>query len=131
FFSIDWKEAKIIWPFKSQRNMPIRSSAAVTAGAVIFGGRDKQVYALDPVDGHELWKFATKARVDSSPVVVGSRVFVGSADGRLYALDRTTGKATWDYEAGGEFAASPAIAAGRMVIGNTNGTLYCFGAKAP
>ncbi len=131
FFAIDWKAAEIAWQFKSPRNLPFRSSAAVTAEAIIFGGRDKQVYGLDPGDGHELWKFSTRARVDSSPVVVGSRVFVGSSDGRLYALDRATGKKVWDYEAGGDFTASPAVAAGRLVIGNTNGTLYCFGGKSP
>src|SRR6185369_4409310 len=80
FFAIDWKEAKVAWTFKSQRNMPFRSSAAITKEAVIFGGRDKQIYALDPADGHELWKFATRSRVDTSPVAVGSRVFVGSSD---------------------------------------------------
>jgi outer membrane protein assembly factor BamB len=131
FFGIDWKEAKIVWQFKSPRNMPFRSSAAVTDEAIIFGGRDKQVYALDPADGHELWKFATRARVDSSPVVVGSRALVGSSDGRLYALDRKSGEKVWEYQAGGDFTASPAVAGDRLVIGNTDGTLYCFGAKKP
>jgi outer membrane protein assembly factor BamB len=129
FFAIDWKEAKVVWAYKSMRNMPFRSSAAITGDAVIVGGRDKQVVALAPSDGQELWKFATKSRVDSSPVVVGSRVFVGSSDGRLYALDKKTGKKSWDYQAGGDFTASPAVADGRLVIGNTDGTLYCFGAR--
>lgn len=129
FFCIDWKEAKTAWTMRSPHNMPFRSSAALTGEAVIFGGRDKQVYALDPLDGHELWKFATRSRVDSSPVVVGSRVFFGNSDGRLYALDHRSGKKVWEYEAGGDFTASPAVAAGRLVIGNTDGALYCFGAK--
>lgn len=129
FFAIDWQQAKVAWTMKSPRNMPFRSSAAVTADLVIFGGRDKQIYALDAADGKERWRFATRSRVDSSPVVVGDRVYVGSSDGRLYALDRKTGKKLWDYEAGGDFVASPAVADGRLVIGNTDGTLYCFGTK--
>ena len=129
FFCINWREAKIEWVVRSPRNMPFRSSAALVDEAVIFGSRDKRVYALDPNDGHELWSFTTKSRVDSSPVIVGSRVFVGSSDGRLYALDVKTGKKVWEYEAGGDFIASPAVASGRLVIGNTDGTLYCFGAK--
>ena len=28
---------------------------------VIFGGRDKLVHALDPTDGHELWKYSTRS----------------------------------------------------------------------
>ena len=95
FFCIDWQKAETAWVMKSPRNMPFRSSAAVTAGAVIFGGRDKQIYALDPTDGHELWKYATRAKVDSSPVIVGSRVFFGGSDGRLVALDWKSGKRRW------------------------------------
>ena len=129
FFCINWREAKIVWQLKPQRNLPIRSSAAVLDDAVIFGGHDKHVYSVDPKKGEEQWSFATKAKVDSSPVVVGDRVFIGSGDGHLYCLDRATGKQTWDYEAGGHFVASPAVAEGRLVIGNTDTTLYCFGRK--
>ena len=129
FFAIDWRQAKIVWQLRSERNMPFRASAAVTPEEVIFAGHDKHVYAVDPQNGHERWKFATRAKVDSSPVVVGNRVFVGAGDGRLYALDRAKGEKLWEYEAGGHFVASPAVAAGRLVIGNTDTTLYCFGAK--
>jgi outer membrane protein assembly factor BamB len=130
FYAINWREAKVAWQMNTGRNMPLRSSGALLDDAVIFGGRDKMVYALDPADGHELWTFKTRARVDSSPVVVGQRVYVGASDGRLYALDRQSGKKVWEYEAGGDFIASPAVAGGRLVIGNTDGTLYCFGAKS-
>jgi outer membrane protein assembly factor BamB len=129
FFAVNWRNAKIAWQLKPGRNLPIRGSAAVTPEAVIFGGHDKHVYAVDPETGKEIWSFATRAKIDGSPVVVGQRVFVGSGDGRLYALDRASGKPVWDYEAGGHFVASPAVADGRLVIGNTDGTLYCFGAK--
>ncbi len=75
FFCINWREAKIDWVLHSPRNMPFRSSAALLPEIVIFGGRDKMVYALDPKKGTELWTFRTRSRVDSSPVIVGSRVF--------------------------------------------------------
>ncbi len=129
FFCIDWREGKVRWTMNTGKNMPLRSSGALNATAVIFGGRDKLVYALEPATGKELWKFRAKSRVDSSPVIVGDRVFVGASDGRLYELDRKTGRKVWEYEAGGDFIASPAIADGKLVIGNTDGTLYCFGAK--
>jgi outer membrane protein assembly factor BamB len=130
FFAIDWKQAKIIWRWLDKvRTDPMRSSAAVTPEAVIFGGRDKRVRALDPLNGKVLWEQPTRGRVDSSPVVVGQRVFVGSSDGRIYGLDRHTGKQVWQYEAGGEFTGSPAVAAQRMVIASEDGIVYCFGAK--
>lgn len=133
FFAIDWKQAKILWHWLDKVHTDsLRSSAALTPEAVIFGGRDKRVRALEPLTGKVIWEKAIRGRVDSSPVVVGERVFVGSgssSDGRIYGLDRRTGKTVWTYEAGGEFTGSPAVAAHRMVIASEDGIVYCFGAK--
>jgi outer membrane protein assembly factor BamB len=129
FLAIDWRQEKVDWRFNSPRGQAYRSSAAVTPGAVIFGGRDKQVVALKPESGDEIWKYTTRHKVDSSPVVSGTRVFFGSSDGRLTAVDLKSGERVWEYEAGGQFNASPAVSDGKLVIGNNDGTLYCFGAK--
>ena len=129
FLGIDWRKAEVAWEFPSVRQQAYRASAAATENAIIIGGRDKQVVALDPKSGSEIWRFEARHRVDSSPVVSGNRVYFGSADGRLTALDTKTGEKVWEYEAGGQFNASPAISNGRLVIGNNDGTLYCFGAK--
>jgi outer membrane protein assembly factor BamB len=130
FFAIDPQQAKILWRSEdAEHGAAFRSSAAVTADAVIVGARDKQLHAFDPKTGRPLWTFTTKGRVDSSPVVVGDRVFFGSADGRLYGLMAKTGKKIWQFEVGGAIVASPAVADGRLVIGNDDGVLYCFGAK--
>ena len=99
----------------------------MTPEAVLVGGHDKQLHALDPKTGRQLWAFACKGRIDGSPVVAGDRVFFGSADGRLYGLSVATGEQLWQFEAGGEILASPAVADGRLVIGNDSGNLYCFG----
>lgn len=129
-FGIDWQKGEVVWTYENpERAAEFRSSAAVTAKAVIVGSYDKLVHAVDIDSGKGLWTFSTKARVDSSPVVVGQRVFVGSADGRIYALDIDSGKELWQFEAGGSIIASPAVAAGRLVIGTDEGDLYCFGAK--
>jgi outer membrane protein assembly factor BamB len=130
FLAIDPRQAKIVWRYDDgEHGAAFRSSAAATPGAVIVGGRDKQLHAFDPKTGRPLWTFATKGRVDSSPVVVGDRVFFGSADGRLYGLSVAGGKVCWQFEAGGAIVASPAVADGRLVIGNDAGELYCFGTK--
>ncbi len=130
FFCIDWKQLTPIWNWKDRvHSYPIRSSAALTSAAVIFGGRDKMVHAMDPKSGDKLWNFSTKGRIDGSPVVAGQRVFVGSADGRIYGLDLKSGEKVWDYEAGGSFVGSPAVAAARLVIASNAGVIYCFGEK--
>lgn len=131
FFCINWKKPEEVWRWQDKsRSLPIRSSAALTKSAVIFGGQDKIVRAIEPKFGERLWDFATKGRVDGSPVVVGQRVFVGSADGRIYGLDLKSGAKVWEYEAGGAFVGSPAVADGRLLIANSkDGVIYCFGEK--
>jgi outer membrane protein assembly factor BamB len=130
FLCVDWKELKQVWQWQDKvKGLSVRSSAALTPAAVVFGGRDKIVHARDPKTGEKLWDFSTKGRVDSSPVVVGNRLFVGSADGRIYGLDLATGNQVWQYEAGGAIVSSPAVAQGYLVIASQAGVVYCFGEK--
>ncbi|MCC7086753.1 MAG: PQQ-binding-like beta-propeller repeat protein [Pirellulales bacterium] len=130
FFCVNWRKPAEVWQWRDEaRNLPIRSSAALTDRAVIFGSQDKNVHALSLQNGQRLWNFPTKGRVDGSPVVVGDRVFIGSVDGRIYGLDLNNGKKVWEYEAGGKLMASPAVANGRLVIASDRGVVYCFGAK--
>jgi outer membrane protein assembly factor BamB len=85
------------------------------------------VHAINASTGKSVWKFVTRARVDSSPAVADGRVYVGSSDGKLYVLDAATGEKRWEFDAGDAITASPAIAAGRVVVGAQDGRLYCFG----
>jgi outer membrane protein assembly factor BamB len=130
FFCVNWKQLKPVWNWQDRlRSQSIRSSAALTRVAVIFGGRDKMVHALEVKTGDKLWDFNTKGRVDSSPVVVGQRVFVGSADGRIYGLDVATGNKVWEYETGGALVGSPAVAQRRLLIASDTGVVYCWDEK--
>ncbi len=130
--ALDLKARRIAWRYRDpEREFPYYSSAAlVDAGggrAVILGGRDKAVHAIDAASGKSKWKFVTRARVDSSPAIANGRVYVGSNDGKLYVLDASTGAKRWEFDAGDAITASPAIAAGRVVVGAQDGRLYCFG----
>ncbi|MDA0839731.1 MAG: PQQ-binding-like beta-propeller repeat protein [Planctomycetota bacterium] len=127
---IDWKEGKKIWEFADQdRGFPFISSAAISNGKVVIGGRDKRIHCFDATSGKVLWQFETKARVESSPVIAGDHVWCGSEDGNLYRINLNTGKEIWKFESGSTITASPSIAHGKLVIGNGDGVIYCFGAK--
>lgn len=127
---IDWKKPTVQWQYEHpEKKFPFYSSPAVTTAAVLIGGRDKMLHALDRESGAALWTFATEGKVDSSPVVVGNRVFVGSVDGVLYEVDLATGKERWRFTTGGSLTASPAVSAGKLVIGSEDGVLYCFGSR--
>ncbi len=129
-FSVNWKQAKVTWQTDDGTGQGFRSSPAVAEGMLVVGSRSKQVLALDPANGHELWTFTTKSRIDSSPVIAGERIIVGAADGRLYGLDRKTGTEVWQRQATGGFVGSAAVADGKIVIASDRGAfVYCYGAK--
>ena len=128
--AVDLDAGVVAWRYQhSERKFPFYASPAVGMDAVVIGGRDKMVHALNPNTGRALWTFKTRTRVDASPVIVGERVFIGAE--ALIALDLATGAEVWRFETGAEIVASPAVARGRLVIGATDGAIYCFGAKVP
>ncbi len=125
---VSLRSKNVAWRYQpTERQFPFYSSAAIAAGRVVVGGRDKLVHCLSATTGKRLWTFPTNARVESSPAIAGGRVYVGSNDGRFYVLDLATGKKLWEFNAGAPFSASPGIATGRIVIGTQDGRLYCFG----
>jgi outer membrane protein assembly factor BamB len=127
-FCVDWRQAKAIWTFHDpSSDQSIRSSPAVTAEAVIFGSRSKQVYALHPESGQLMWKVPAGRGVDASPVVAGQRAFVPVTNGKLLALDVRSGKIDWEFEGRGGFTGSPAIADGCLIVASNEGVVYCFG----
>jgi outer membrane protein assembly factor BamB len=130
FFAIDWRKAEVAWSYTDAESaLPFRSSAAVTRDILLVGSSSKQIRAMDPRNGKQLWQFTTRGRIDSSPVIVEKRAYVGGTDGRVYGLDLKSGKAIWEYETGEGFVGSAAIADGRLLIASDEGTVYCFGKK--
>jgi outer membrane protein assembly factor BamB len=125
---VDLKARKLAWSYRDpDRQFPYYASPALSNGRVIIGGRDKSVHAIEAASGKRVWKFATRARVDSSPVVAGGRIYIGSSDGKLYVLDEASGRKQAEFETGDAITASPTVAAGRVVVGSTDGRLYCLG----
>ena len=126
--ALDLKKRTVVWRYSQpDAQFPYYSSAALSNGRVIVGGRDKTIHAIDTATGKAAWTFATRARVDSSPVVAGGRVYVGSSDGRLYVLDAASGRKLSEFDTGAAITASPAIAGDRVVIGSQDGRLYVLG----
>lgn len=127
FLCVDLKAGKIDWTYRD-RPFPYFSSPAVTADAVVFGGRDKRVHCLRRGAGDAKWTFSTQGKVDSSPVVAGDKIVVGSDDGRLYLLALADGREIWSADLGKPIQSSPAVADGRVVVGASDGVIYAFGA---
>ena len=77
------------------------SPAIAEDGTVYIGSSDKNLYAIDPKDGSEKWRFAMNGvdDMDSSPAMGGDgTIYVASRDGNLYAINGESGglaKAPW------------------------------------
>lgn len=78
--------------WKSRINTSASSAAVRGDGAIILGGDDGIVRALNPTDGSEKWRFDTRSGsgnlIESSPVIAtDGSIYIGSFDGFLYKLN--------------------------------------------
>ena len=149
FHAVDSRSGRSRWEFRTGELLPwewgfegwdvYTSSPVILDSMVVFGAGDGAVYALDLLNGDELWRFVTHGRVRSTPAIADGVVFVGSADGRVYALELETGEEKWRFEPEGfglrseEFGfdrksiiSSPAVANGTVYIGSRDGFMYAL-----
>lgn len=131
------------WAFKTWG--PVISSPVAVSGwteTVCFGSWDGKLYAVNSLNGRELWSLWTEGEVVSSPAIESGTVFFGSYDGRLYAAQLLTGDLLWRFKTGNGLASSPlitrtvspgtgsgAISPTRSVyisVGSIDGCLYCL-----
>ena len=58
------------------------------------------VYALNAVNGAELWNQTIGPVEMSSPTVVNGVVYIGDLNGNIYALNAVNGAKLWNYTTG-------------------------------
>lgn len=124
------------------------SAPAVVDGTVYVGGTDGTAYALDAIDGTELWAVQEPEErrvanggtqeMDVSPAVFDGTVFIGSTSGYLYALEAETGATRWQTETGEGIGSSPAIVGSiasndepvgpTVFVGSADNKVYAFDA---
>ena len=130
--AMNFATGELLWEYEHpQRKFPFYSSAAVSEGRVLIGGRDKIMHAIDASTSESLWTYRMRARIDSSPVIVGDRVVFGGSSGEISILDVINGDIVWQFDTASSIVASPAIAQGKLVIGTEDGQMYAFGPAAP
>lgn len=115
---------RVLWTFETGAD--VGSSPTVIDGTVFIGSADRNVYALDAVNGTEQWRFETGGEVHSSPTVVDGTAFVGSVDKNVYAIDTDSGTEEWHFETGGEVHSSPTVADGTVFFKSRYDNLYAI-----
>ncbi|MBL9167626.1 MAG: PQQ-binding-like beta-propeller repeat protein [Verrucomicrobiales bacterium] len=107
----------------------IESSAAISsAGLIVFGSDNGQVYCVKKSGLGLAWSFLTAGRVRSSPALGrDGAVYIGSDDGFIYAFDMKSGVLLWRFNAAGPVGSSPVIdAANTVYCGTDNGMLFAL-----
>jgi outer membrane protein assembly factor BamB len=149
FYALDAATGKRIWRFETGPAMALRwghesgdywtSSPTVSGSAVVFGGSDGNVYAVNAATGKQLWRNATGGRVHSSAAIEGDNVVIGSFDGVVRCYSLATGNERWKFATlgttleSGNFGydrrsiqSSPAIVNGVAIVGARDGFIYAI-----
>jgi outer membrane protein assembly factor BamB len=97
------------------------TSVAVGNGPIFVGGRDGDLYSLNPTTGNPNWAVPVAPKCGQAlawfPAVDGARVIVTDPCGQLAAFDATTGKLLWRTVALASAVPSwVAIANGQIVV---------------
>ncbi|SEQ81995.1 quinohemoprotein ethanol dehydrogenase [Solimonas aquatica] len=125
----------LAWSYKLDVDRATEATPIVVDGVMLVTSAFSIVTALDPRDGHELWKFDPKVRRDldrdgccdaanRGVAVWQNKVYVGAYDGRLIALDLKTGAKLWetdtivDHKRSYTISGAPRVVKGKVIIGN-------------
>jgi outer membrane protein assembly factor BamB len=115
----------------------------LAAGNVVWGTAKGFVYACTQTDLTAVFRFATRAPIESRLAYVPPYIVTGSADGFVYAMNATNGKRAWQFSTGSPVRGQPvgiegaiyavAPADGMFCLSADRGTLrwfapniYCF-----
>jgi outer membrane protein assembly factor BamB len=120
----------------------LESTPVVRDGVIYVGASDlRRVSAVNPADGHVLWRTDVYGWTFGTPLVTDDRIYAGAAGGTPYfirheagfnTLDRRTGKllSRWPLpDTGGHqwgIAGSPARAGDLVLVATISGSLYAF-----
>jgi len=92
----------------------------------LYGGSDRDIYAIYIINGSINWRYTTNGVIESSPAISQGIVFTGSNDNNIYALDAVNKNLRWKYTAGGSIKSSPAVINGIVFAGANDNYVYAI-----
>jgi outer membrane protein assembly factor BamB len=116
------RDGSVVWEtsLPVERDHTVGYNGFVAQGRVLIG--DQDLFALDPTDGHVLWRFATTDGVDIGRHILGGEnglAYTCSSNAYIFAVDIVTGQERWRTRLldGGTMV-------GTYLGGTLDGTLY-------
>ncbi|PLY03099.1 MAG: hypothetical protein C0623_02585 [Desulfuromonas sp.] len=121
---------KIVWV--RQLGDVVDSEPALDERALYVQNWARELYAIDPSDGRELWRFSySPSPADDhrqgGVVAADNKVFLPAWNGTLYALDAASGMRLWQFEAGIPLRAAPAFDSDRLYVVSGSGKFTTLG----
>lgn len=107
----------------------VYATAAIDAGLVVVGARDRAIHAIRLDTGRRAWALTMRGDVDGAAILSDGRVHVGSRDRTFYILDLKQGNELFTFTADRAIASSAAVAAGVIVFTDSGGNVYCLEGK--
>jgi outer membrane protein assembly factor BamB len=110
-------------------NQPVTSTPILDGGRVIFGSRDRNLYALDRINGNVSWRYRAADGIGASPALCGQRVIGADYQGNVFALGAADGHLSWKRKLPGKVVSSPCVGGAEVVVGCYNGAAYALSTK--
>jgi outer membrane protein assembly factor BamB len=122
---------ELLWSFPVSG--PIVGSPKYYNGAVFFGSKDHNFYAVNVTDQSHYWgaPFQTGGAIWGTPAIADGRVFIGSNDGNFTSLWIENGTVDWNFTIpsvidGDVRFSSAAVTQGRVIVGSDDDNVYCL-----
>jgi len=130
-FDVEMGEYEVVQTQKFDRYMRIETGGSIGGAPLVvgstlyFASMNHNIYALDAVDGKELWRFEARDRIGGSgPVYSDGMIFAGSYDHNLYCLNAKTGELIWKFRTEGPIYCRAETDGGTVYVGSKDRNLY-------
>jgi outer membrane protein assembly factor BamB len=102
------------------------ASPPIAYNNILYGGFDKNIYAIYMINGTVKWKYTADGTIESTPAISQGIVYTGSNDDKIYALDAGNKNLRWSYATGGSIASSPSVINGIVYVGSKDNNIYAI-----
>ena len=102
------------------------SAPAVSDGHLYFTSQDGKLYCARIKHQAVIWKYDSKAQIETSPLVQGGKVVFGNIKGWVSAVDAKSGNLVWQYKANEAVYSSAAGFGGKVFFGTNSDVLVCL-----